>query len=269
MFYSGCFVRLWSDVSCFSSLALYPESSPFLFLFAGFRSGLSIGGCCSLHLFCVFSFRSAFLTCLLPLPLLSFDVLPFPAWGALWFPSLVRGFSLPSISSRVLFFFLFFFWSLHLVSLGFVPPLLVPAFSFGLFSVSLVRPHVMLVLTLSLSFAYSFLAPLSSFLFLSLSLRLVFLMISCGFFLRFLLRLFFGWVPSLFIFLSVVLTFRLTRFHSLSPFTSVPSVVVMFFRLCFFSACSGASDSLSLALAVSFRSRSLFACPRSPVRSFS
>ena len=43
----------------------------------------------------------------------------------------------------------------------------------------------------------SLLVPGSSFLFLSLSLRLVFLVPSCGFFLGFLVRLFFGWLSLL------------------------------------------------------------------------
>ena len=217
-----CFVRLWSDVPCFSSLALYPESSPFFPLFAWIRSALSIGGCRSLHLFCVFLFvRPSWLFCCLclscPLPFFHF------LHGVLCsFLFLVRGFSLPGISSLILLclhtwslrvsFFLSWFWPFPLGSS--LSPLCVLT--------------VLLVSTLGLSFAYSFLVPLSSFLFLSLSLCLVFLVISCGFFLRFLLCLFFGWVSSLVFAISLLLT-----------------------------------------LAVSFHSRSLFACPCSPVRSFS
>ena len=122
---------------------------------------------------------------------------------------------------------------------------------------------VLLVSTLGLSFAYSFLVPLSSFLFLSLSLCLVFLVISCGFFLRFLLCLFSRFCHS------VVLPLRLTWFHSLSPFAFVPSVVYGVLPVVSFLTVPALCISLSLTLAVSFHSRSLFACPCSPVRSFS
>ena len=100
-------VVLW-----FFSLSLYPEFSLFLPLFAWLRSALFFGGCRSLHFFCVFSFRSAFLTCLLLLSLLSFAILPVPPWGSLRFPSLVKGLSLSGFSSL-------FLLSLHVWSLGF------------------------------------------------------------------------------------------------------------------------------------------------------
>ena len=58
--------------------------------------------------------------------------------GCFVVPSLVRDFSLPGISSLVLFV------SPHLVPSGFVPTLLVPAFSFGLFFVSLDRVGTLL-----------------------------------------------------------------------------------------------------------------------------
>ena len=52
------------------------------------------------------------------------------------------------------------FVSPQLVPLGFVLPLLIPAFSFGLFFVSLVRPLVLLVSPSDISVACSFLVPL-------------------------------------------------------------------------------------------------------------
>ena len=103
-----------------------------------------------------FSFRLAFLTCMLPLLLLSFAFLPFPPWGALSFPSLVRGFSLPGISSFVLL-------SLHTWSLRvsfflswFRPfPLVCSSSPLCVLSSCLFRPW-------AFSFAYWFLSSRSS-----------------------------------------------------------------------------------------------------------
>ena len=152
-----------------------------------------------------FSFSLAFLTCLLLFRLLSFPILRFPPWGALRFPSLVRGLSLPGISSLVLM-------SLHAWSLR-ISFLLSWFRPFPLSSSSslLCILTIFLVSALGLSFASSLLVPLSSFLSFSLSLRLVF-------FLRFLIRLLGVSLFSSRFCHSVVLPLRLTRFHSLSPF---------------------------------------------------
>ena len=124
-----------------------------------------------------------------------------------------------------------FFVSPYLVPSGSVPPLLVPTFSFGLFFVSLVRPHVLLVSTLPLPFAYLFLVPLSLFLFLSLSLCLVFLII-----------LYWGFPqvspPSL---------LRVGLFYRFSPF------------------CRAAVSSSPVSLPLSFRVRSFCGCGVLPV----
>ena len=96
----------------------------------------------------------------------------------------------------------------------------------------------------------------------------MFLVLSCRFFLGFLLRLFFGWVSSLiFAFLSCCRYVLLSFTPSLLLRSFLPWFVV-FFQLCFFSDCSGASVffddyfscffPLSLSLCVSSFSCSLF-----------
>ena len=144
----------------FSFLALYPGSSPFLPLFAWVCSVLCIGGCHFLPL-SVFFFSFG-----LPVLFVAFcRYCPLPFFPFLhevlgrflpWFGVSPFRVSLPSS-----------FVSPHLVHLGFVLPLLIPAFSFCLFFVSLVRPLVVLVSPLDLSLACSFLVPRSSYLFLS------------------------------------------------------------------------------------------------------
>ena len=169
MFNSGCssdFGLLFHVF--FSFLALYPGSSPFLPLFAWVRSVLSLGGCRSLPL-SVFFFSFG-----LPILFVAFcPYCPLPFFPFLhevlgrflpWFGVSPFRVSLPSS-----------FVSPHLVPLGFVLPLLISAFSFGLFFVSLVRPLVLLVSPLGYSSSCSLLVPHSS----SFSLHLVFFVPSC------------------------------------------------------------------------------------------
>ena len=131
------------------------------------------------------------------------------------------------------------FVSPHLVPLGFVLPLLLPAFSFGLFFISLVRPLVLLVLPFSLSLACSFLVPLL----ISFSP----LGVSCTFVRVFprISHLSLLWVALS----SLVFTFLSCCRYVILGFTPLLSrsflpLFLVFFHLCFFSDCSGASDFL-------------------------
>ena len=170
----------------------------------------------------------------------------------------LRGFSLPGIYSSVLL-------SLHTWSLrvSFFLSWFRP-FPLGSSSPLWVLT-ILLVSTLGLSFAYSFLLPLSSFfspLGVSCHFMWVFRQVSPQSLLR--MGLFSCFCHS------VVLPLRLTRF-------SLPlSFRVRSFRgLWRSSSCvsfltvPALRISLLLTLAVSFHSLSHFACPRSPVRSFS
>ena len=206
--------QTWSAVSCFCSLAVSGFFSlPSSFCLHSFRPlywWVSFPSS-----FLCFSSSSAFLFCLLPFAstvlwhssLFLHEVL----WHFLpWFGFLPSG----SLFPRP-------FVSPHLVPSGFVLPLLVPAFSFGLLFVSLCASSRLACLALG-PFLHLLVLG-SSFLFLSLSLHLVFLVTSYMFSLGFLIRLFFGWRSRFY--LSIVLPFRLSRFHSFSTFEFVPSVV--------------------------------------------
>ena len=236
------FVRLWPAVSCFCSLALSPGYSPFLNLFAWLRSILFIGGCRSLPLFCVFSSFSAFLFCLLPFAstvlcrssLFLHEVL----WHFLpWFGFLPSG----SLFPRP-------FVSPHLVPSCFVLPLLISAFSFGLFFVSCASsrlacfalgPFLHLLVPLLISFS-------------TLSVPCTFVWV----FLGFLIRLFFGWLSLLSV--SLLLYYRVRSFRCLwcssicVSFLTVPThqISLSLSFSCFFP--------LSLSLCVSSFSCLLF-----------
>ena len=151
------FVCLWSAVSSFSFLALCPGSSPFLPLFAWVPSVFSVGGGHSLPLFCVF--LTVRLSCIVWgfSPPLSFAILPFPPRGASLFPSLVRYFSLPDISSVV--HCLFPLGPFGFCATSFVCGL----FLWTLLHLSFVCPLFRLVSPLGFSFPYSFLVPLLVF----------------------------------------------------------------------------------------------------------
>ena len=156
VFYSGCLSGFGLLFLVFPSwLCVWDPLPSFLFLPGFFWSSLLVG--VVPFLFLCFSSRSAFLSCLLILYLLSFAVFFFPFLHELlgcflpWFGVSPFRVSLPSSFVS------------QLVPLGLVLPLLIPVFSFGLFFVSLVNPLVLLASPLDLSLACSFLVPLLFF----------------------------------------------------------------------------------------------------------
>ena len=199
----------------FFILVSVSELSLFLLLFAWLRSVLSLDGCRSLHIFCVFLF-------VWPSLLVHYHSVFCPFPFVRFLHRVLRGF-LPwfGVSPfRVLFPRRYV--SPRFVTSGVVLSFLVPAFSFGLFFISLVRPHRLAGFSLGpfLRFLVTLLIPLLSF--SPLGISCTFLEVFPQIYRPSLLRV--GLFSSPFC-RSVVLQIHLPRFHSLSPFMFFPSMI--------------------------------------------